>query len=809
MELSTNYSSSFMFKLYLKSVFRSLIKQKLYTTINIVGLTIGILSFSLIMLYVAHENSYDDFHAQKDQIYRLTSSNKERKGGITPYVWGQYLQNDLPEIENYTTFQILSLTIKLGGDVFTEDKVITADSTFFEIFDFPVIEGNEEDFLHEPNKIILTPETAERYFAGENPIGKRIDMNHYGTFVNYEVAGVVECPENSHISFDFLIPIHHVKKLSNNAWAYEHWRAHFVNTYLLLSENVNVNELEKKFEGFLLNHAGEDVSKTYTLELQPFLDIYQRTDFPFDFQPRGNEQNIRILRIVALGILFMALINFINITSAQSLRRAKEVGLKKVLGIRRSTLIQQFVGESILISFLSVVVSVIVIILILPYFNDFTDKEFTLSDLTTLSNVLFLVSLSIIVGVASGLYPALLLSSYKAVSILSSRSAARNKGAKARKVLVVTQFTLTVMLLISTGVIYNQVKFMGNKDLGFVKEQVMVIEDGGEVSSNPQKTQLFREQVTSIDQIQTVTSSNTFPGRQTWSMRYTPEGFTAEESHSMSTIFADHDFLKTYGVKVVEGRDYNREIYSDSMAILVNEAAVGFLANIDPDWESDPLEKSIILDYLNAKLKVIGVFEDFHFESLKTEISPLVIYILPNNFRSIQLRVSLEGINETITYLENTWRKLYPEVPFNYSFVDKEFAAYMEADKQLGKLLQIFTILSLVVAVLGLFGLASFLAFEKAKEMSIRKVIGATEKQLTMQLSWLFLRLILVANLIAIPVSYFLMYKWIEGFAYRANMPHGVFALALSVTLIVTLITIAYHAIRTAMTNPVEILSQE
>ncbi len=798
-----------MFKLFLKSVFRSLVRQKMYTTINIIGLMIGILSFSLIMLYVSDENSFDQFHENKGRIYRLTSSNKEKRGGITPYVWGQYLKNDLPEVENYTTFQILSTTTRIGNDVFTEDKVITADSTFFEIFDFPVLEGNKKKFLTEPNKILLTSETAGRYFSAGDAIGKTLEMNHYGTFVNYEVAGIVDCPNNSHIQFDFIIPIHNVKRLSNNSWAYEHWRAHFVNTYLLLSENPNIEGLGRKFEDWLFNHAGEEVSKTYTLGLQPLLDIYQKTDFSFDFQPRGDEQNIQILRIVALGILLMALINFINITSAQSLRRAKEVSLKKVLGVKKTSLIQQFVGESIVVSILAILLSAVIILLILPYFNDFTNKNFTIQELFSLGNILFLIVLSLFVGIASGLYPAILLASYKAVSILSSRSAARSKGAMARKVLVITQFTLTVVLLTSTGVIYNQVEYMGKKNLGFDKEQILVIEDGGEVSSDVQKAQLFREQVTGIGQIHAVTCSNTFPGRQTWSMRYIPEGFTAEESHSFSTIFADHDFLKTYGVEVIKGRDFNRNIYSDSTAILINEAAVGFLANIDPKWAVNPLEKELTLSYLNSKSKVIGVFENFHFESLKTEINPLIIYILPNDFHSLQLRVSLDGINETITYLENTWQKLYPDVPFSYTFVDKEFATYLKADQQLGKLLQIFTILSLIVAILGLFGLASFLAFEKAKEMSIRKVMGASEKQLTIQLSWLFLRLILIANLMAIPLGYFLMSKWMEGFAYRAGMPHGVFALAFGVTVIVTLGTITYHAVRTAMTNPVEILAQE
>ena len=798
-----------MTRLFLRSVVRSLLKQRMYTAINMVGLTVGIVSFSLIMLYVHDEQTFDEFHGKKDRIYRLTSSNKERKGGITPYVWGHFLQNDFPEIENYTTFQILSLTTKIGDDVYTESKVVTADSTFFNIFDFPVVSGNKAQFLTEPNKIILTPQTAERYFPGQSAIGQRMEMNHYGTYVSYEVAGIVACPRKSHVQFDFLIPIHQVKRLSNNAWAYEHWRAHFVNTYLLLSRDVRPELLEGKFEGFLLSHTDKEISQTYNLGLQPLLDIYLKTDFRFDFLPRGDNQNVRILSLVAFGILLMSLINVINITAAQSWRRAKEVGLKKVMGASKASLLRQFIGESVVVALGATALSIVVILLLLPFFNDFTDKRFTVLELITIERGLLMLGLAIVIGIISGLYPALVLSSFKTASVLSSRSAATSKGLLARKVLVITQFTLTAVLLISTGVIYHQVTYMSNKDLGFDLEQVLVIEDGGEVSSDGQRTQLFREQVTSLEQVHSLTASNTFPGRQTWSMRYIPEGFTIEESHSLSTIFADHDFLKTYGVSVVEGRDFDRDIYTDSVAVLINEAAVRFLSTIDPEWATNPLEKELTLVYLGSSCKVVGVFEDFHFESLKTEINPLIIYILPNDFQSLQMRVSLEGIDKTLAIVEETWRTLYPEVPFSYTFVDREFAAYLKSYEQLGRLLQVFSVLSLFVTIIGLFGLASFLAHEKLKEMSIRKVIGATESQLTIFLSWLFLRLILVANLVAIPLGYVLMHQWMDGFAYRATMPHEVFILALVLTVFITLITILSHAVRIAVTNPVDILSSE
>ena len=798
-----------MKKLLFTFIYRSLKRQKLYTLINIAGLTIGILSFAMIMLYLSHEDSFDNFHKKRDRIYRLTSSTKERKGAVTPYPWGVNLAHDFPEVENYSTLQILSLTTKLGDEVFAEEKVVAADSTFFQLFDFPTIIGNTNEFLHSPNKLIVTPQTALRYFKKENPIGEKIELNLYGTFVTYEIEGVVDCPQNSHLQFDFLLPIHLVKRYSNNAWGYEHWRLHFVYTYLLLAENVNPDAVKPKFKDFLLIHAGEEVSETYTPALQALEDIYQKSNLTFDFQPRGNEENANILKLVALGILLIAMINFINISTAQSLRRAKEVGLKKILGARRKGLILQFIGESTLLALAAFTLTIIIVILILPYFNDFTGKDLVLREVFTSRNMGFISGLTLFTGIVSGFYPAMLLSSYKPISMLGSSSAGKSKGILARKVLVVLQFVLAAILLVATGVIYEQVRYMQSKDLGFDKEQVLVINDGGEISAKVQKTQLLRDQLTSQSTIHTVSSSSTYPGKQTWAMRYQPEGQKSEENYSFSTFFADHDFLKTYGVEMVRGRDFNRDIQTDSSAFLINEAAVNFLAGLDPSWADNPLEKKLTLLGFNVEGNVIGVFRDFHYESLKSDINPLVVHIFPNNFNCLQMRLSVENLSQTLDYIERKWKQLFPDVPYQYSFVDQEFAGYFETDKQLGELLRMFTILSITVAMLGLFGLASFLAFDKSKEMSIRKVIGASEEQLFGLLSWVFLKLVLIANFIALPISYILMDHWLSGFAYRDSMPITVFLLAVGAILFVTFVTVAYHAIRTARVDPVKVLAQE
>ncbi len=801
-------------KLIFRQAFRHIKKQKLYAAINIIGLTIGLLSFVLIMLYVNHERGFDKFHRKSERIYRLTSATSERAMAIVPYTWGESLAEEWPEIESLASIQniTIALTIEKDDQVYAQHGIVAADSTFFSIFDFPALKGNHDQFLKTPNKIVITPKMAVKYFKDQDPIGQTLRISLWGTYVTYEVEGIVRCPENSHLQFEFLIPLHLVKRHFFAPKAFQSWTTHFAYTYLLLADpGIYQNQHQKireDLKGFLERHLEKEVSAKYTPDIEPLEDIYLKSNLNFDFPPRGNINHLQILTAVAFGILLMATINFINITSAQSLGRMKEFGLKKILGSRKSTLIVQFIGQSLLLSFLSLILVCALLFFLIPYFNDFTGKNFTMSAVFTYSNLLTMLAVTLTVGVVSGIYPALSLSSFNPARVLSSRSAGRSSSRKAQKVLVVAQFTLTILLLIATGVVYEQVVYMQQKDLGFDKDQVIIMDDARVIASSPGKTQLFREELTKFAQIHSVSASSSYPGQQSWSERYLPEGFAEDESVSISTIYADHDFLKTYGLEILEGRDFDRERYSDSSAFLINKAAVRLFASKDPSWASDPLSKNISFTRGGGEGKVIGVFKDFHLESMEHEIAPLVIYIEPQNFFALQINVETRDIPATLDIIESTWKKLFPDLPYTYSFVDQEFAALYQSDQKLGQMLQIFAILSIMVAILGLFGLASFLAVEKAREMSIRKVVGATEKQLLLMLSWLFLRLILMANILALPLSFPLMNKWLEGFAYRIDMPLYIFLTVTGFTLMITILTIGYHALKTATTNPVKILAE-
>ncbi|MDN5202438.1 ABC transporter permease [Fulvivirgaceae bacterium BMA10] len=803
-----------MIKLVFRLALRNLRKQRLYTMINIIGLTIGLLSFVLIMLYVNHEKSFDRFHEKSERIYRLTSATAQRKGAIVPYIWGQVLKDELPQVQNLASIQniTIALTIEKDNEVYAQHGIVGADSTFFNIFDFPVIKGNRHEFLQTPNKMVITPEIAVKYFPGEDPIGQTLKISLWGTYVNFEVEGIVESPENSHLPFKLIIPIHFVKKYFFDPSSFLSWRTHFAYTYLLMSDNhIDQNEhdqIKSDLKDFLERHGGKELRDKYTPDIEPLKDIYLKSNLQFDFPPRGNIDHMYILTVVAFGILLMAMINFINITSAQSLTRIKEFGLKKILGSHRGSLFIQFVLESLLLSILSLILACILISLMLPYFNEFTGKAFTLTSVFSIHNILFMLVVAVIVGITSGIYPALMLSSFKPASILSSRTAGRSAGRKGQKMLVIAQFTLTTLLLVATGIVYKQVTYMLEKDLGFNKDQVIIMDDARLIASNPIKTDLFREELTKYEQIHAVSASSSYPGQQSWAARYVPEGFEKEESVSIFTIYADHDFLKTYDLEVVQGRDFDREIYSDSSAFLINEAAVKLFSNTDASWLQQPIGKKINYTRQTGG-EVIGVIKDFHLESMKNEIAPLAIEITPENFFALQIKLNTQDIAETLVFIESTWKRLFPDLPFTYSFVDQEFAVHFASDQQLGQILRLFAIVSIVVAMLGLFGLASFLAFEKAKEMSIRKVIGATEKQLVILLSWLFLKLVLLANLIALPLSFYLMDQWLEEFAYRINIPLYLFVVVIGITFVTTILTIGYHALKTARTNPVDILAQE
>ncbi|MDN5204551.1 ABC transporter permease [Fulvivirgaceae bacterium BMA10] len=618
---------------YLKLALRNLWKQKLFSAINFTGLILGFSAFLMIGLYVWDELSFDNFHDKKNRIYRLWDATATRHVAMTPYVWSVPLNNELPEIENIVTIQHLSLIVKQDDDVYAETEMFAADSTFFEIFDFPVLRGNPQNLLKDPNRLIITPEMATKYFGNTNPIGQTLEINIFGTFVSFEVSAIAACPENSHIQFDFLLPYELIKKYSFNPPAYENWRTHFVYTYLLMTPDFDHAAFKTKLKQFLLKHGGKTLYDRYTPNIQPLSHVYLKSNLEFDFQPKGSIKNVKILTVAAIGLLVIAIINFVNLMTSQYLRRVKEIAIKRAMGSDKSAILLQFLVESSLMAVASVIVAVGITLFFLPQLNDFTGKTFQITHVLNPGFIVISLITGLIIGCLAGIYPAFVMASYKPVCILRSKPANRVKSVLTRKILVIFQFILAVVLLMATGTINEQVDFMLKKDLGFNQDQVIVINDAGQISSHPDKTNLLREELLKNVSIHAVSASSSYPGTGTWSVGYKPEGYEdIEQSLSLSTIFADHDFINTYDIEIIKGRDLNRQIQSDSNAYLINEAAVQLFSARDNSWKTNPLNKLLEETYLKKKGPVIGVFKNFHFESLERKINPLIIHIYSEYF---------------------------------------------------------------------------------------------------------------------------------------------------------------------------------
>ncbi|MEP1094689.1 MAG: FtsX-like permease family protein [Cyclobacteriaceae bacterium] len=799
-----------MLKFLVRLALRNLKKQRTFLLINVTCLSIGLLAFFLNIIYLKHELSFDRFHEKSDRIFRLIASRDGKAGAFVPYRWGDALKEEWAEVENLATIQniTIALTVKQGDEVYAQHGFIGADSSFFDIFNFPVLQGEQSQFLKNPSQMIITPKTAKKYFGDQDPIGKTLEVSLWGNYVTFEIQGVVECPNNSHLQFQFVIPIHFVKKYFFSQTAFGSWTTRFAYTYILMNSLKVYDQPERVkvyLKDFLESHMDKKNSDRYDPDLQSLEEIYLASDLAFDFPPRGSIENVAILTIVGLAILLMSIINFVNLTSAQHLRRIKEVGLKKILGSSKTQLISQLLIESILISIVSLLLVSLFIIILLPVFNSLTGKELTLISAFDSGTILILVSSAILIGLVSGLYPAILITRIGQSNNLSSKLKSKRGSRRIRTFLVTAQFITSILLLIGTGVVFQQVMFMQNKDLGFNKNQVLVMQDVRVVATDPKRTDLFRSELLKLKEVRAVSASSSTPGQVTWAAGYTPEGFEKDEVVSISTIYADHDFAKTYDLLTIEGRDLNRDFLSDSNAFLINEAAVEFFSTKDQSWSENPINKKIKSPSFEGR--VMGVVKDFHLESPQQQIAPLIIQIDQDSFFNIQMKIQANDMSSVLGSVESTWKKLFPDLPFTYNFVDQEFSRLFESDQRLSRILRVFAVFSVAIAIMGLFGLASFQSYEKAKEMAIRKAVGATEKQLFALLTWNFLKLIFLAYLIALPLSFYIMGDWLNTFAYRINFPISAPIISLILIVSITILTVFYHTLKTSRVSPVEVLA--
>ncbi len=785
-----------MFSNYLKIAWRCLWRYKTISVINIIGLAIGFACAALILLYVRHEFSFDQYHTNKDQIYRLATSREGAAySGIAkvPGPWGLLARSDLPDVENVTRFVLSnSILISRGASRAYEPGGVYADSSLFEVFSFPLISGDPHTALRSPNSVILTESIAKKYFGDEPALGQSLTFDNTNEYV---VTGILQdVPLNSHFTFNYVISMASYGNPRHDDWR---WNQYY--TYLLLSEDSSPAAFPEKFLAVLKNHRGEEAVDGTGPFLQPLTDIHLHSNLFREISTNSDVAYIYIFSAVAFFILLIACINFMNLSTARAATRSKEVGIRKVSGAFRSQLIKQFLGEALITSAVAFVLSLILIELLLPVFNELAGRQlaFELFDRQTL--VTFL-ALAIFVGLLAGSYPAFVLSAFKPAESLKGNTPG-SSGAWLRKALVVSQFIITAILMISTGVVYTQIQYIQDKRLGFNPEQLITFR----IRSDDMRSQyeVVKQTLLQNPNILNVSVSGNLPGGGDWGIPYRAEGVAADQQPPMRMLVVDYDFIETFGMEIVRGRGFSEEYATDaSGAFIINEEAVRQFG-----WE-DPLGQRLGLPAIERDFApVVGVLKDFHFRSMREEIGPIMFFIpSPDWFSIFTVRVRSENIGETMAFLESTWQQFDPDHPFTSSFFDQRFASLHASESQMAQLLGYVAILAIVIACLGLFGLVAFTAEQRTKEIGIRRVLGATELSIVTLLSSDFIKLVLLANIFAWPAAWFLMQGWLENFAYRTEISFWVFLWVGLGTATIALMTVSTQAIKAALANPVQSL---
>ena len=802
-----------MLKNYVKIALRNLLNNKTYSLINISGLAIGIACFMLIYLFVKDELGYDKFHPKADRIYRLTEKIElEGQGGehssSNPFPVMKAMLTDYPEyIEEGVrlfNFQQPTLTLEYGDNKFNEKHIYFADSTFFKVFDFPLISGDKNTALANPNSIVLTKDLAYKYFGNENPVGKTII---YESNFNLLITGVFDkLPSQTHFNFDCLISFSTVNQIFGQGftpgWV---WNPNW--TYFLLKEGVNPDELEKQFPDFVQKYYPAHLKPQITHYLQPLKDIHLRSNLDYEMQPNNDEANIYIFSIVGVLIILIAVINFMNLATARSAKRAREVGMRKVLGADRSRLIRQFLGESLILSFFAIVLAVFLIELLMPVFNNLSGKELTFKYFADPANMILLLIVGLFVGFISGIYPAFFLSAAEPIRVVKGNINLQPKGALIRKVLVILQFTISLALIIGTLVIYQQLKYMQNANLGFNKENVLLVSFKVPVAN---RYDIFKDELQRNENISHVTMMNEVIGEHHNTHEINYEGMEADKYVYFPGLLVDEDFVETFDLKIIAGRDFSEEyVRDDSLGIIVNEAMIKEL-----NWGNPQGVINKRFNTIFGQERIIGVVKDFNFVWLKEPIGPFFLDISPVFVRSFFLkfaavRIKSGDIKSTVDYIEKKWNEIIPEYPFEFSFLDENLNKMYKEQDNLGKLVGYFSILAIFIACLGMFALASFNTEQRTKEIGVRKVLGASVSGIVFLFTKDFLKLVLVAVVFATPLAYLILDRWLEDFAYRVSINPLIFIVSAVTTFLIALITIAFQAVKAANANPVKSLRYE
>ncbi len=796
---------------YTKVAIRKIRRQKGYSFINIVGLAVGLAGCILITLWVKDELSYDRYHEKADRVFRLASS--EEIGGINspmalvPYPAAPAFASEIPEIEAYVRLLRANPLAITNGQKFDLTNVYYTDPDFFKIFTHSFLSGDPGTALAAPGSVVLTEETARKLFGRTDVLGTTLNFNHEN---DLRVTGVIRTiPRNSHFRFSSLASISTIQGKQEIRQALESWQRYNGWSYLLLKKNAAPVAVEKKMATAAEKYVGEDNRKGGTkqeFQLQKLTDIHLRSHRLAEIGENGDIRYIYVFSLIAAFILAIACVNFMNLATARSANRGKEVGLRKVLGACRKNLVFQFLGESVLMSLVASAGAIVLVVLTLPSFNRLTGKSLGIASLTSGTVGIGLAGLAVVTGLLAGSYPALFLSAFRPVAVLKGALSKGMKRSLFRSTLVVLQFLVSIILMAGMFILLTQLKYMKSRDLGFEKDQVLVLRMKD--ASMRRNFESLKAELLRNPNITSASLTGGIPGRITYSLTINLEGRPESESHDADVILADYDFIKTYGIKIVRGRDFSRNFSSDASGVfLINETAAHKIG-----WGLDAVGKKIGFDS-NDMGEIVGVMKDFHYASLKDRIGTLVVRLVPaelaarGNFLSLKLRGG--NIPATVDSVRALWSGR-SEREFEYFFGDENFDSLYRNEERVSRVITAFAVMAIFIACLGLFGLASFAAEQRTKEIGVRKVLGASERSLAALLSKEFLKWVLLANMIALPASYVLMTKlWLSNFAYRMNPGLWIFASVAAISLLIALLTVSWQAVKAALANPVDSLRYE
>jgi putative ABC transport system permease protein len=793
----------------LKITYRQLLRQGSYTIINIAGLSISLAACLLIALFVDHELSYDRFHEKGDRVYRLAPTVNFPNGTVSSRAVSSppmaiMMHNDFPEFERIVKITQSSRRLSVGDKVFYNTKMLSADSAFFDIFSFPVLYGNAATALHQPNSVVISESVAEKYFGRKDVVNEIIQMSDT---ISLGVTAVIkDIPENSHLHFDALYS--RATFVSASEEPAEDWFHNDFYTYALLSEGADVKKVEAGFPAMLDRYMGNDRKNTrwYELRLQPLYDIHLNSNLQFEYEPVGSIKTVYVFVSIGLLLLFIAFSNFMSLATARGAQRAKEVGVRKVSGAMRSQLTGQFLGESVLLSLFSTAVAVCLAQLFIPFFNALVDRELVIDVTQHWKAISGFVIVGIGGGLIAGIYPAFFLSGFRTADVLKGRLNFASNTFSLRRALIVLQFAIATFLLAGTLVIRQQLEFMASQDLGFEKHQRVVIDVRDIPAEN---LEALRQRFIQDPAISTASFSSTPPGSEVSTVLTLAEGFSREEMVAVNTIVGDANFVKTFGIELLAGRDFiDNNIEDLNHAFIINESAVKLFQFTDPE---NAIGKT--LDWGTGKPgKVVGVAKDFNFRSLHQAVDPLVIHIMPDWYQYLTLKVESEATynewNSHLSSFESVWKE-FAASPFEFTFLSDAVDSQYKEEKRLETFFVYFSTLGIIVGCVGLLGLVAFSLEQRRKEIGIRKVLGGTVSGVVWLLSAEYLKLVVIANVIAIPVAIFLANRWLEDFVYRADNLLLIFVVSSTASMVVVWATVSIQSVRAAVSNPIDSIRTE